>query len=94
MNKDAYQIVKRLMVTEKNVSMNPLNKYVFEVDLRANKIEIAKAISEIFKVNVLSVNTMRGKAEHKRFGVRSVKKRATKKAIVTVAQGQTIELLG
>ena len=94
MRRDSYQVVKRLTVTEKNVDMNPLNKYVFEVDKNSNKIEIAKAVSEIFKVNVLSVNTIRTKGEQKRFGTRSLQKKATKKAIVTVAEGQSIELLG
>lgn len=94
MHRDSYQIVKRLMVTEKNVDMNPLNKYVFEVDKASNKIEIAKAVSEIFKVTVLSVNTIKTKGEQKRFGSRSLKKKPTKKAIVTIAQGQSIDLLG
>lgn len=94
MKYDPYYIVKRLMITEKNMDMNPLNKYVFEVDRRANKIEIRKAVAELFKVDVLSVNTLRGKGEKRRFGSRSVQRKPTKKAIVTIAQGQSIDLLG
>ena len=75
------------------MDMNPLNKYVFEVNKLANKVEIGKAISTLFNVNVVSVNTMRTKAEQKRFGTRSKKRKATKKAIVTIAQGQSINLL-
>ena len=63
MHNDPYQIVKRLVITEKNMDMNPLNKYVFEVEKSANKIEIAKAVSQLFNVNVLSVNTVRTKGE-------------------------------
>jgi len=93
MHNDPYQIVKRLVITEKNMDMNPLNKYVFEVDKRANKIEIAKAVSQLFKVDVVAVNTMRSKGEKTRFGSRAVQKKPSKKAIVTIAQGQAIELM-
>ena len=93
MHNDAYQVVKRLVITEKNMDMNPLNKYVFEVDKSANKVQIAKAVAELFKVDVLSVNTMRSKGEMKRFGSRSLKRKAGKKAIVTLASGQSINLL-
>ncbi len=93
MHNDPYQIVKRLMITEKNMDMNPFNKYVFEVDRKANKVEIAKAVSKLFSVSVLSVNTLRTKPEVKRFGSRGVKKKASKKAIITIAAGQSIDLL-
>ena len=93
MRNDPYQIVKRLMITEKNMDMNPFGKYVFEVDKAANKIEIANAISRLFDVTVVSVNTMRTKGEQKRFGVRSLKKKPTKKASVSLANGQSINLL-
>ncbi len=93
MHNDPYQIVKRLVITEKNMDMNPLNKYVFEVEKSANKIEIAKAVSQLFNVNVLSVNTVRTKGETKRFGSRALKRKPGKKAIVSIAEGQTIELL-
>jgi large subunit ribosomal protein L23 len=93
MLKDQYDIVKKMLVTEKNVDMNKYNKYVFEVDKSANKIEIAKAIEKIFNVKVISVNTLRTKNENKRFGVRSARKKAFKKAIVTLAEGNSINLL-
>lgn len=93
MHNDPYQIIKRLMITEKNMDMNPLNKYVFEVEKTSNKVEIAKAVAKLFSVNVVSVNTLRTKREMKRFGSKGVTKKATKKAIVTVAAGQSIDLL-
>jgi large subunit ribosomal protein L23 len=93
MNNDPYQVIKRLVITEKNMDMNPLNKYVFEVEKSANKVEIAKAVAKLFSVTVVSVNTLRSKREMKRFGTRGVRKKPSKKAIVTVAAGQSIDLL-
>lgn len=93
MRNDPYQIIKRLMITEKNMDMNPLNKYVFEVEKTANKVEIAKAVAKLFSVNVISVNTLRTKNEMKRFGSKGATKKAGKKAIVTIAAGQSIDLL-
>ena len=66
-------------------------KYVFEVAKAANKIEIAKAISQIFNVKVASVNTVNVEGKVKRMG-RSIGKRSDyKKAIVKLAAGETIE---
>ena len=66
-------------------------KYVFEVAKAANKIEIAKAVSEIFKVKVADVNTINVEGKKKRMG-RFVGKRSDfKKAIVKLAAGETIE---
>lgn len=93
MLKDQYDIVKKMLVTEKNVQMSQYNKYVFKVDKNANKIEIAKAIEKIFNVKVKDVNTLRTKNENKRFGVRSARKKAFKKAIVTLESGYSINLL-
>ncbi|GIW21931.1 MAG: 50S ribosomal protein L23 [Candidatus Sericytochromatia bacterium] len=73
--------------------MSQYNKYVFKVDKNANKIEIAKAIEKIFNVKVKDVNTLRTKNENKRFGVRSARKKAFKKAIVTLESGYSINLL-
>jgi large subunit ribosomal protein L23 len=69
-------------------------KYVFVVDKKANKIEIAKAVAEIFKVKVVSVNTANVTGKKKRVG-RTVGKRPDyKKAIVKLAAGETIEFFG
>lgn len=93
MLKDQYDVVKKMLVTEKNVDMSQYNKYVFEVDKSANKVEVAKAVEKLFNVKVESVNTLRTKEESKRFGVRSARKKASKKAIVTLAEGHSINLL-
>ena len=92
--KTAYDIIKRPVITEK--SMEPVGdkKYVFEVALDANKVEIRKAIEEIFGVKVLSVNTIRvaGKNVRGRTG-RSGRKPERKKAIIRLTEeSKTIEL--
>mgnify|MGYP004478088723 FL=1 len=88
---EARDIIIRPLITEKSTTLMAEGKYVFEVAKAANKIEIAKAISEIFKVKVASVNTINVEGKVKRMG-RSVGKRSDyKKAIVKLAAGETIE---
>ena len=88
---EARDIIIRPLITEKSTTLMAEGKYVFEVAKAANKIEIAKAISQIFKVKVASVNTINVEGKVKRMG-RSVGKRSDyKKAIVKLAAGETIE---
>lgn len=88
---EARDIIIRPLITEKSTTLMAEGKYVFEVAKAANKIEIAKAISQIFKVKVVSVNTINVEGKVKRMG-RSVGKRSDyKKAIVKLAAGETIE---
>ena len=88
---EARDIIIRPLITEKSTTLMAEGKYVFEVAKSANKIEIAKAISQIFKVMVASVNTINVEGKVKRMG-RSVGKRSDyKKAIVKLAAGETIE---
>ena len=88
---EARDIIIRPLITEKSTTLMAEGKYVFEVAKSANKIEIAKAISQIFKVKVASVNTINVEGKVKRMG-RSVGKRSDyKKAIVNLAAGETIE---
>ena len=63
-----YEIIKRPIITEKSVKLAETNKYTFEVDKTANKIEIAKAIETIFNVKVVGVNTITVLPKHKRVG--------------------------
>jgi large subunit ribosomal protein L23 len=87
-----YDIIKRPVITEKSHDMATLhNKYVFEVDMRANKIQIAEAVFKIFDVDVLGVQTMIVAPKRGTRGRRTyVRRGAWKKAIVTVRPGQTI----
>ena len=88
---EARDIIIRPLITEKSTTLMAEGKYVFEVAKAANKIEIAKAISQIFNVKVLSVNTVNVEGKVKRMG-RSIGKRSDyKKAIVKLAAGETIE---
>ena len=79
---EAREIIIRPLITEKSTTLMAEGKYVFEVAKAANKIEIAKAVSEIFKVKVADVNTINVEGKKKRMG-RFVGKRSDfKKAIV------------
>lgn len=89
---DPYKIVKHPLVTEKSMTLGAENQYVFEVDTHANKVEIAKAVGEIFKVEVDKVRTINLKPEQRAFGSRAKKRKARKKAIVTLKAGHQIDL--
>ena len=88
---DARDILIRPMVTEHTTDLMAEGKYVFIVDKRANKIQIADAVEEVFKVKVENVNTINVKGKVKRRGRIVGKRNDYKKAIVKLAQGETIE---
>lgn len=88
---DARDILIRPMVTEHTTDLMAEGKYVFIVDKRANKIQIADAVEEIFKVKVEKVNTITVKGKVKRRGRIVGKRKDYKKAIVKLAAGETIE---
>ncbi len=87
-----HEIIKRPLVTEKNATLQPTGKYVFEVGGRANKMQIKNAVQEAFKVTVMSVNIITIKSKEKHVGRRVVKTSPWKKAIVTLKDGDKIEL--
>ena len=91
--KTAYDIIRRPVITEQSMADTENKKYVFEVSKDATKIEIAKAVEEIFGVKVASVNTLNVPAKAKRMGAgRPGTTRAWKKAYVTLtADSKTIE---
>ncbi len=91
--KDAYSILKRPLITEKSMSLGPVGKYAFEVDMNANKIEIGQAVEQIFSVKVVSVNTLHVKGKARRRGrISHGMTPDWKKAYVTLAPGQRIEI--
>ena len=93
MNRDSYSVIKRPLVTEKSMSASASGKYVFEVDIKANKVEIAHAVHEMFSVDVKKVNTLHVKGKTKRVNSRVPGKTPDwKKAYVTLAEGQRIEI--
>jgi large subunit ribosomal protein L23 len=83
--KNARDIIKRPVITERTTDLMEENKYAFEVSLRANKTEIKAAIEEIFGVKVEKVNTLRVPSKQKRVGRHIGRTSEWKKAIVTLA---------
>ncbi len=90
-----YDVIVRPIITEKSTVLRDEGQYVFEVNRRANKIEIKKAVESIYGVDVVRVNVMNMPAKFNRIrGRRPTKRRSEwKKAIVTIAPGQRIEEL-
>lgn len=90
--KTVYDVIRRPIVTEKTMAGAADKKYTFEVAKDANKVEIKKAIEEIFKVKVAKVNTANVLGKYKRMGVHVGKRPDWKKAIVTLTEdSKTIE---
>ncbi len=88
----SHEILVRPIITEKNTMLNELGKYTFEVLPTANKIEIKRAVEEVFKVKVAAVNVMKVPGKMRRMGRTAGMTRSWKKAVVTLAPGQRIEL--
>jgi large subunit ribosomal protein L23 len=89
-------IIVKPLITEKMTAMGEkLNRYGFVVEKRANKLQIKKAVQELYGVEVAAVNTMnyagKLKSRFSKAGVISGKTKAFKKAIVTLAEGETID---
>lgn len=81
------------LITEKGKRLKEENnQYYFKVDRRANKIEIGKAVEELFGVHVLKVRTINVPGKPKRLGRYEGRRPGWKKAIVTLAEGETIEI--
>ncbi len=92
------EVIRRGIVTEKSVMLQGKNKYTFKVALEANKIDVRRAVEQLFNVQVVSVNIIRlpGKVKMiRRRGSAPQRKEARewKKAIVTLREGQTIDAL-
>lgn len=87
-----YDIIKRPLITEKTSIQKELHNQVsFEVDRRANRIEIKRAIEDIFKVRVAGVQTMQIRGKVKRRGRIEGKRRSWKKAVVRLMPGERID---
>jgi large subunit ribosomal protein L23 len=87
--KNAYKVIISPIITEKNNDLSNQDKYVFKVDRKAGKIEIGRAVEELFDVKVKSVNVMNYNGKPKRAGKSAVVGRRAdwKKAVVTLAEG-------
>jgi large subunit ribosomal protein L23 len=89
---DARDIIVKPIITEKSNLLMAEGKYTFQVAKGANKTEIAKAVEEIFKVKVLRVNTVNVQGKVRRMGKFAGKRPDWKKAIVQLAEGQSIPI--
>ena len=88
----AHDIIIRPIVSEKSYDLMELNRYTFEVLKAAKKEQIAQAITEIFGVTVTKVNTMNVSGKPRRLRYNKGLSRSWKKAIVTLKDGDTIDL--
>ncbi len=86
------EILRRPVITEKSTLIGEHNQVAFYVPLNANKFEVKTAVEKLFKVKVTAVNTLRTKGKVKRHRGRLGKRVDTKKAIVTLAEGDTIDV--
>ena len=87
-----YEIIRRPLITEKGtIQKEANNQLTFEVDRKANRVEIRHAVEKIFNVRVVRVRTMQMKGKVKRVGRTLGKRRDWKKAVVTLAGGENIE---
>ena len=87
--RDPYKIILKPVITEKSTIMKDVNKEIcFEVDPRANKIEIQRAIEKLFKVKVVRVRTQNIRGKKKRVGKIEGKKKDWKKAYVKLKEGE------
>lgn len=88
-----HDIIRRPVITEKATDAKELlNKITFAVDTRANKLEVKQAVESIFKVGVAKVNILNVKGKTKRIGKNVGKRPGWKKAVITLKEGDTIEV--
>jgi len=93
--KDPRDVILTPVVSEKSYDLiEQHNTYTFDVVRRANRAEIAKAIAEIFDVTVLRVNTLNRRGKQKRTGWVVGRRQDTKRALVKLAPGDTIDIFG
>jgi large subunit ribosomal protein L23 len=91
--KDLSKVIVRPLITEKGaVNKELYNQYAFEVAPEANKLEVKSAVEQFFGVKVTQVRTMNYRGKIKRMGRHTGKRADWKKAVVTLAEGETIDL--
>ena len=91
MSLDLSQVLLKPLLSEKSYLESELNKYRFMVHSAANKIVIRQAVEKMFGVKVLSVNVSKVRGKQKRFGRFQTRKSDWKKAVVTLAQGESLD---
>lgn len=88
-------VIRRPIISEKPSTLKETaNQYVFEIDMKANKFEVKEAVKAFFGVEAQAVNTMVMPGRNKRFGRYMGRRNKWKKAVVTLAEGQSIDYFG
>lgn len=90
--RDSCIVLKNLVRTEKGSELASSNKYLFEVDKKSNKLEIKKAVEDMYKVKVSAVNVVMMRGKEKRVRYKKGRTPDWKKAIVTLKQGHSIDV--
>jgi large subunit ribosomal protein L23 len=90
--KNAFDVIKRPLITEKSTKLIVERKYTFEVMQGANKIEVKEAIEKVFKVKVVAVNIINVRKKERKVGKYEGLRPAVRKAIVTLAEGQKLDV--
>lgn len=90
--RSAYDVIKNMIRTEKGTVLLTQNKYIFKIDKRANKVEVKKAIEDIYKVKVGAVHIINVRGKKKRVRFHEGKTPSWKKAIVTLEPNNKIEV--
>ena len=87
-----YEVLRRPLITEKSTVLHAQGKYSFEVAKEATKPQIKQSVEKAFKVKVTAVNVITVAGKRRRLGTRELPPRTWKKAIVTLKEGDKIEL--
>jgi len=90
--KNPRDVILAPVVSEKSYALLDEGRYTFVVHPQTNKTEIKQAVQSIFGVRVVSVNTLNRKGKRKRFGTSFGERKSTKRAVVTLAAGDTIDI--
>ena len=90
--KNPRDVIIEPVVSEKSYALLDAGRYTFVVHPTANKTEIKQAVESIFNVKVANVNTLNRKGKRKRFGLTFGQRKSTKRAIVTLAEGDQIDI--
>jgi large subunit ribosomal protein L23 len=89
---NANDVILKPVISEKTTALMGINKYVFRVSMKANKLMVTRAVKELFGVQPEKVNVMTVRGKDRRLRFRTGKRSAWKKAIVTLKAGEKIEL--
>jgi large subunit ribosomal protein L23 len=88
-----HQVLVKPTITEKSTLLQESGKYTFQIAPKANKVEVKEAVEKSFAVSVVDVNITKIHGKQKRYGPRSSKQPDVKKAVVTLAQGDRINII-